>query len=62
MKNTELELKINDLFEQSENNEFENHMPEKVAEFLNEVTTGSTSESEFKEDVEFARAICEVLN
>ncbi len=62
MEKEELQEKIDSLFEQHENNKFENHMPPKIAEFLDDVSNENINQDEFKEDVEFARSICEVLD
>jgi len=62
MKNETIESKVNDLFTHNpENKQFENHMPEKVGEFLTDAADGKIDSTLLSEDISFAKSIAKAI-
>lgn len=62
MKNEEIELKIETLFTHNpENKQFENHMPKKVGEFLQDASQGKIDSNLLAEDIAFAKSIAKAI-
>jgi len=62
MKNEKIKSKIETLFTQnSEKKQFENHMPTKVGEFLQEASHGKIDSALLAEDIAFATSIAKAI-
>jgi len=62
MKNEKIESKIETLFEHNpEKKQFENHMPTKVGEFLQDAAQGKIDPSILAEDIAFATSIAKAI-
>lgn len=62
MKNETIESKVEELFTHNPGDkQFENHMPEKVGEFLKDAADGKIDSTVLREDISFAKSIAKAI-